>query len=596
MSRPWRPEEAPYQVGMLDALQEPNVHTVVLEMAAQLGKTTALSVACGYYMGHRPSPILIVLPTVDDARDYAEEQLGPMIAETPELAAIMAPDRSRSKSNTKTRKRYRGGYLALTGSNAPSGLARRSIRFALADEVDRWAESAGTEGDQLEMLRQRLANVWDGKLVMTSTPGEKGLSKIEHEFLQSDQRRYFVPCPGCNAMQTLVWRDEAGRYRLVWERDSRGAAIQGSERYLCAACDREIEERWKMAMLAAGEWRPTALGKPGVIGFHLNQLYSPWRRWVAIREQWERAQGRPSKLRVFVNTVLGETFEEDAVASPELSGRLEQYPAEVPPGVGVLVASVDTQDSWLEAKVVGYGDGEESWLVAHQQFVGDPGQQAVWLELDEWLQQRFATVHGAAVGVSAVAIDAGGHHAEAVYKFCKARLHRKIVPIRGGSGGRDFLGKPSRNNRYRVPLYTLNVDAGKDMVFSRMRVQKPGPEYMHLPDWVGEEYLEQLAKSEKPVQRYVKGKGARRIYVKLRERNEALDLEVYALAALYMLGDHVRRGLGRKADELARERHPAGRVDAGGVDDQARPGVEAARSRILPRPGRRRNWVTGFRD
>ena len=52
---------------------------------------------------------------------------------------------------------------------------------------------------------------------------------------------------------------------------------------------------------------------------------------------------------------------------------------------------------------------------------------------------------------------------------------------------------------------------------------------MHLPDWIEDEYLEQLA-SEKTLRRYKKGRGAVREYIKTRERNEALDLEVYALA------------------------------------------------------------------
>lgn len=596
-SRPWTATIAPYQAGMLDALTEPGVRTVVMMTGAQVGKTTVLGLGCGYYMEHRPSPILIAQPTLDDARDYNDEQLSPMIEGTPSLASIVSETKSRSTGNTKTRKRFRGGYIALIGSNSPSGLARRTIRLALADEVDRWSESAGPEGDQFEMIRQRLANVWDGRLVITSTPGLKGLSKIEHEYLLSDQRKFFVPCPFCNGMQTLIWRDEKKRYRLVYERDSNGERVPGSERYLCTACDREIEERWKMQMLLAGKWRPTAAGKPGVVGFGgLNQLYSPWRHWPDILEQWARTDGRRSKLQVFVNTVLGETFEETDAESPEMAAHREPYGAEVPIGVGVLVAAVDTQDSWLQATVWGFGEGEESWVIAHQQFLGDPGQNAVWFELDEWLQQRFAHETGLPIPISAVAIDSGGHHTEAVYRFCKARQHRKIFPVRGSGAGKDFLGQPSRSNRYRVPLYTINVDQGKDVVFSRLKNQKPGPEYVHLPEWIDEEFMDQLAKSEKPIPRYVPHRGTVRVWVKVRERNEELDLAVYALAALYTLGEAFRRNLGKKADELTRR----GRAQLAGSEPAAPPPetrVDTIRRERSPmaRAPRRGGWVGSWK-
>jgi phage terminase large subunit GpA-like protein len=560
VSRPYHAAEAPYQPGILDSVREPGIHTVVAMMSAQVGKTIMEAILCAYFMKHRPSPILGVLPSIEDARDYKDEQLGPLLEETPELADLVLPPAGARSKNTKTRIRFRGGYLALVGSNSHSGMARRTVRFVLADEVDKWKIITGAGGDQLTRLRMRFGNVRDGVMVVTSTPLETGMSVVETEFLRSDQRRFFVPCPSCNAMQTLRWRDRGpdgklGARRLVWERDGDGRAVPGSERYLCEKCDHEIEERWKQAMLQAGDWRATAVGLPGIAGFALNQLYSPWRHWIALREQWDAAQDSPGRLRVFINEVLGETFDEDPTPSVELGGRREVYGCEVPAGVGCLTAAVDTQDNWLECIVKGWGAGQESWLIAHVQFLGDPNTTAPWLELVKFLRRPFIHATGAKLYVMATTVDTQGHKTDAVYTFCRGQLAagRRVLPIRGASASqkaagrqKEFIGLPSRNNAYRVPLYTLNVDVGKDMVFGRMKLQAPGPGYMHIPDWAEDEYLDQLAKSEKAIRKYVNGRPFK-VYVPLGPRTEGLDLEVYNLAALHMLGKDFIDKLGETA-------------------------------------------------
>src|SRR5439155_7961147 len=124
--------------------------------------------------------------------------------------------------------------------------------------------------------------------------------------------------------------------------------------------------------------------------------------------------------------------------------------------------------------------------------------------------------------------------------------------IKGGSlTGQPLVERPSIHNRYRVKLFVLCVDTGKDVVMSRLLIRSPGPGFVHLPDWVDEEYVAQLT-AEKAVRKYVKGRGAVREWVKLRERNETLDLEVYALAALYIMGPTLVQGLGDRAAKFAR--------------------------------------------
>jgi phage terminase large subunit GpA-like protein len=93
--------------------------------------------------------------------------------------------------------------------------------------------------------------------------------------------------------------------------------------------------------------------------------------------------------------------------------------------------------------------------------------------------------------------------------------------------------------------------------------------------------------AEKAIRKYVKGRGAVREWVKLRERNEALDLEVYALAALHILGQAFVRTLGERAARFARA-----------VAEAAAPAEPAQQP--YRRPGgwipRRTGWVNGWRN
>jgi phage terminase large subunit GpA-like protein len=209
---------------------------------------------------------------------------------------------------------------------------------------------------------------------------------------------------------------------------------------------------------------------------------------------------------------------------------------------------------------VGFGKGEESWLIAWQQFPGDPEDERLWWELDSFLRQSFTHESGRKVRIHCTAIDSGGHHSEQVYRFCKARVGHRVFAIRGGSErGKPVVDRPTRNNRYRTPLYTLCVDTAKETVSSRLKITAPGPGYLHLPEWVDGEYVAQLT-AEKKVRKYLKGKGSVPEWVKIRERNEALDLTVYCLAALYILGPQFVRSLSAYAAQLTRkvEERPTG--------------------------------------
>jgi phage terminase large subunit GpA-like protein len=544
----WSTETTPYLREIMDSLgpRDP-AKRVVVEAGSQIGKTETGNNWLGYLIDRSPGGILVVRPTVDEARRFSRQRLDPMIDATPSLSRLVRPARSRDSGNTMLLKEFPGGILMLAGSNSTTGLKSMPIRYLFADEIDEYPGDVDGQGDPISLAEKRLAGpTWSRrKELLVSTPTIKGLSAIEREFLKSDQRHYFVPCPECGHYDWIRWEN------IRWTPEEPETAA-----LVCVECGVLIDERHKRTMLPAGEWRATAEGDGETIGFHISSLYSPlgWFPWSAAVEEFLAAKDEPMKLKTWVNTVLGETWEErgDSVDATALLERRESYSAEVPEGVGILVGAIDVQDDRVEIQVKGYGAAEESWLIAYEAIYGEPGSEEFWLEVDRFLLQSFQHESGREIPISCVAVDSGGHHTEQVYRFAAARLGRRVFAVRGtGDEGKPLVGKPSKSNRYRVNLFNLCVDTGKATVYSRLRILTPGPGYVHLPEFVDEEYIDQLT-AERAVRKWKQGRGSVRVWIKTRERNEALDLEVYCLAALYILGPGVVRSLPERAAELSK--------------------------------------------
>jgi phage terminase large subunit GpA-like protein len=594
---PYRTARTPYVREIAECLSPYSpIETVVWMASAQIGKTRVGLNWIGYVIDVAPGPMLMVEPTVETAKKVSKQRVAPMIEATDVLRTKISVARSRDSGNTMFEKEFPGGILMMTGANSAVGLRSMPIRYLFLDEIDGYPLDVDGEGDPTLLAEKRTGTFARRKIFKTSTPTIKGLSRIEADYLASDQRRFYLPCPHCGFFDFITWE------RIVWQDGNpRDAGMK------CTACPNPVEERHKGPMLERGEWRATAKGDPRIAGFHLSALYAPlgWKSWGEAAEEFLRVKAEPKKLQTWINTVLGETWEEkgDAFDWTDLQKRVENYAAEVPNGVGVLTAAVDVQGDRLELAVKGWGEKEESWLIALDQVQGDPAKADVWFELDKLLQQGFRHQSGRRLVIRRVAVDSGGLHTEHVYRFCKPRAARRVFgelqnvyPIKGvGGSGREILGRPSSANRYRVKLFPLGVDTAKDTIFSRMHIEKPAPGYLHLPAWADNEYLAQLT-SEKAIRKYKKGIGTVREYIKIRDRNEGLDLEVYALAALYMLGRPALQQLGRWARELA---VPLGAADLPPEDDPpagggSAPPAPSARQKF-PVSGRQKSWVNRWK-
>jgi phage terminase large subunit GpA-like protein len=505
----------------MDACSDPEIKQVVVMAGAQLGKSEALLNIIGYHIEHDPSPILLMQPTVEMAQSFSKDRItSGLLNTTPSIKGKVKDPRARDSGNTTLHKTFPGGAISLVGANSPAGLASRPIRVVLCDEVDRYPLSAGEEGDPVALATKRAMTFWNRKIVLVSTPTEKGASRIEAAYEESDKRRFYVPCPHCDEMQTLKWSG------VQWSEKDPSTAM-----YYCEECGAGWTDAQRQKAISLGEWR-ASLPFKGVAGFHISALYSPW---VSL-DEFLKSKRDPMRLKTWVNTFLGETWEDqgEQVDEHDLINRSEDWGEELPDDVLLLTAGVDVQDDRLELEIVGWGRGEESWSIEYKTLYGDPSTAELWMRLDSILQQRFKhPTHGEMI-LRAACVDSGGHYTQQVYNYCRARSGRRVFAIKGiGGEGKPVVGRPSKNNIGKINLFPVGVDTTKELVYSRLKIADEGEGYCHFPVGRSEEYFRMLT-AEKKVTKYFKGR-PRREWVKIRTRNEALDCRVYATAALALL-------------------------------------------------------------
>lgn len=561
---PYRVLRTPYAREPMDCLSANSaVEEVVLMWGAQTSKTTIGSNWIGYLADINPGPVMIVQPTIDMAKRYSRQRLVPMIEESPQLRKKVRENRSRDEANTTLLKEFPGGFIAIAGANSAAGLRSMPVRDLFTDEEDGYPSDVDGEGDPVQLAKARQSTFSRRKHLRTSTPTTKDFSRIESAYLASDRCHYQVPCPHCQQLQLLEW-GAATEHGIKWDKDASGRALADTVRYVCKHCGSEIREHHKPGMLAGGAWVPQNPGAQSgrVRGFHLSSLYSPlgWLSWATLVEEWERAQdarrsGDVTLLRVFVNTRLADTFEEQGDKADEHALRRRAADIalrQVHWGLYVATLGVDVQGDRLEAYVWAWGRGMERQLVDRAVFYGDPALAETepgspWAALTEYRRTPILHASGKPVQLLACGIDTGGHHTQAVYSYVRTHQHALVLAFKGSSqGGRSIIGKPTEQDinwrgaklKKGVKLWPIGTDTAKAEIYGRLRLAEPGPGYVHLSKHLAPEVFEQLT-AERLVTRYVKGHPRMEWVKPAGRRNEALDCAVYALAAAHYL--HIDR-------------------------------------------------------
>lgn len=560
-----------FQSYIMNAVCDPVVRRVSCMKSTQVGWTELLLNIVGYYIDVDPKPMMLVFVRDSDAKDKSKKTIAPMIAEAPSLSAKVRDNKSREGGNTQQLKQFPGGFLKIAGANSAANLRSDPCAIILLDEADGYPDDVDGEGDPVILAERRADTFEDSKIVVGSTPAKpKGLSRIEKEAAAGNQTYFHVPCPFCGEFQPLLFRDpETKEYNLVYDKGDDGLPIPETVRFRCKHCREGIPEKYKQQMLDACKPVARFPERREHVSFYISALMSPWKPiWHILAKEWVEAQGHPEKLRAFINLRLGETWDEGAevVETSTLMARREKYDPhaseitlprfEVPMAAAVLVATVDVQKDRLEAQLKAFGAGEEEWLIDYEIFYGStalaPGDKRnedhvnVWTDLDDWLLRKRRHESGADLAIDLTLIDTG-YATDACYNFILPRQNavRRVFACKGqdkltGVG----LVKQGSTKNDRIRLYNVATYAIKTRIMDRLRINKPGPAYMHFPEEAGEEYFAELtAEARIPVKNKKTGVTSY-IWYKNQERNEALDLTVYAHAALWILqklGDRTQR-------------------------------------------------------
>ncbi len=542
----WRTSRTPYLRAIMDAFTDPKIRHIVFVAASQVGKTEVINNIIGYIIDQNPGSILFVHPTTIDAREFSKLRIAPMIRDSPAVRRRISAPKSRDSGNTLLQKTYPGGILTLCGSNEAHALASKPIRYVFGDERDRWAQSAGTEGDPWELAMARQTTFYNAKAVEVSTPTIRGSSNIAKSFAKGTMERWKSQCPHCGEFHEIQWKDIRYEAEETVVNHERTYTVHDVF-WICPGCGCVSEEATMKKQPAKWVAENPAAYANGVRSFWLNAFVSPWASWESICLKYQNALGDTGKMQVVYNTCFGQLWEDrgDTQDPDTLLGRREVYEAELPEGVLVLTAGVDTQDDRMEYEIVGHGHFGETWGIEKGIIMGRPDDPATWDSLDMMVFDRVLRFKdGLGLKVSMSFVDEGGHFTEWVRQFCRNRVGKKVFCIKGLPGAdRPFTSPPKKQkiiikNRYlgTVWQYQLGVDSGKQVIMDNLKVQAPGPKYCHFPlrDDYGAMYFhgllsEHLVPEGKVRQRWVWTK------IQGHERNEPLDCRNYALAAFKVL-------------------------------------------------------------
>jgi phage terminase large subunit GpA-like protein len=589
----------PYLRAILRRLDSPEFTYGAVVKSGQLG--FSVGVLCnyiGYKQATKPESMALMLPSEQEAIKFSKDKIRNLIEHSPEVLKAFGGMRSRDPDNAMLMKRTRAGtFLNLLGSNSTAATRSSTNPVLLFDEIDEY-ESDEDQGDiiKLMMRAQMQFGVGRKKVMVGSTPTvwidapdgeeatreERGMgSRAFREYLDGDRQEWWSTCPSCGDRFVLDF------FRHVrWPKEGTILERAAAAEYVCpqgCALPRHLQ---RQIVGQEDAWKPERPGAPYPSWYIRGELsFAPGMQINELALELMAAGKDPVKLKPFYNLKLGRPFKElrSPIVVQSLRDRRELYPAEVPAGVGVLTCSVDVQrgqNARLEVLITGWGAGEESWRIHHYRLAGDvtklmakPGEEPTpWQRLDVILQRHYVHEAGVGLRISRTVIDsADGEMTDIVYQYAKPRAAWGVVPIRGEKdftgveapkrGGRPELVRAGKASDSGVRLILMDTYALKDRLFGRLRLTGTGGGVMHWPlfaDDVGEfprDYWGQFRNESKvPRKKNKHSIETVEVYEKTGP-NEAIDLEVMSLAALYDWG----------ADNLAQLPQLVARVNAQGA-------------------------------
>lgn len=529
----------PYQRGIADAISDPEIERVTLVKPVRVGFTTLLTGALASYVANEPSPILALLPTEADCRDYVVSDLEPIFEATPALRGLLSAEADESGRNTLLSRRFAGGSLKIVAAKSPRNLRRHNARVLLIDEAD--AMEPGAEGSPITLAERRTLSFANRKIILGSTPTIEETSNVLRSYARSDQRVFEVACPECGHWHEIAWGD------IQWPEGEPERA-----HFVCPECGSVVEERHKAGMVENGRWRAVAPHVTGHAGFRLNALVSTLANasWGKLAAEFIAAKAHPDQLQTFVNTILAQGWREAAEEIDEaaLAARAEPFGLDaLPPDLLIVTAGIDVQRDRLEIVFLGWSR-DEIFVLSQQVIYGDPMADDVWAELDDALRTVWTHPKGGVIRVDAAAVDAGdGETMDRVVGFCRPRFGRRVFAIKGATGNRPNI---KASDTKGTKLFIIGVDGLKGQLVNRLTRGRS----IRFSDTLDAHFFEELA-SERLIMRYVRGAPVRMWERIPGRRAESLDCVIYAMAVRGL----VSANMDRREEEVASPTMPAKR-------------------------------------
>ena len=547
-------ETLPFQVAIINSMGNDDIREVNLLKSARVGYSKMLLGVTAFLIEHKKRNGLLFQPTDGDAENFMKAHVEPVIRDVP-LILQLAPWYGRKhRDNTLSMKRFSNGRgLWVLGGKAAKNYREKSVDFVIYDELAAFDPDVEKEGSPTFLGDKRIEGSTWPKSIRGSTPKIAGQCQIERAASESPHLfRYHVKCPHCGKEQHLKWGGPDCAFGIKWDGDDARTAYYLCEHNGCVIKQSELDQsdgRWVCEK--TGIWTrdgydffasdDTPFDTPDSVTWHIWTAYSPFTTWVQIVKDFLKAKDDQGKLKTFVNTTLGETWEEETGEKLEweaIAGRREVYKAEVPARALYLTAGVDTQDDRFEYEITGWGAGEESWTIEYGRLFGDLSRQEIWDKLLETLTRSFTREDGTQLDIRIGCIDSGGHYTDEVYTFCK-KSPQRWIPVKGASVyGKPVANFPRKRTRKGVYLTEVGTDNAKDIIYPRLAmaplgIEQPCPGYRHHPiaEWADEQYFKGLTAERKRLE-FIRGRRVYRWVCPNGVRNEPTDCAVYSLAAI----------------------------------------------------------------
>ena len=526
-----------YQKEMIDVCDDRSTQFVTFMCAAQVGKTTIAICSMIFFIMHKPRSIIVLNASETETRNFLSGKFDPALRANPALARCFVSRRSPDGVFNNQFRDFRGGAMMCSWAGSLKTLRQRSASFVVIDESESMPYTS--EGFPGDIIAERASTYGAEKLILEmSTPGDKGVSRIDSRFQLGDQRRWFMRCIECDATQAPDWED------VQWTEDN----PVDSARWVCRSCGKEHLDYERVEASRRGVWIAQA---PFVnhASFHVSGIASPLRRLGDMTSTYQSILDSGKPFVTFTNTVLGLPFSSDAASAEdlELQSRAEDYPAEVPEGVRGLTCAVDCQADRLEISHYGWGRQSRSWVIGYSVLYGNPSGGQVWKELGDLLTKGWSRKDGRKQHILVCGIDARFEtmHVEnfiASFRTKASRLGCRLYAIRGTNSIRNPSVLQRSSSRYKVgklsvgEMVNINAHASKVHAMKLLNVKDPdAPGYCRFPLALDQEFYDSLTAEE--MQSTTDRRGYPKIeWTKLRDRNEAWDLFRYNHAMAMLSG------------------------------------------------------------